>query len=94
MFDWTRLPFFVPLMARINQGMYNNMGTEDMPFVNVSSGTVTSDKTNRLDARVITNGIYCWNGPMYDIDNARRESCSLTKLGNNHCRTRITLGWL
>jgi len=90
MFDWTRFPFFVPLNVCVNKGMYNNARTKDMPFVDVPSGTVTSNKADRLDARVITDGIYRWDSPMNDVNDAWGKSCPLTKFSNNHCRTRIS----
>jgi hypothetical protein len=63
---------------------------KDMPFVNVPSGTVTSDKADRLDTRMITDGVYGRNSPMYDVNDAWGKSRPLTKFSNDHCRTRVS----
>lgn len=92
MFDWTRFPLFVPLM-QVSEGQYKKAQT-DLPFVNVPSGTVTSDKTDRLYARVITDGIYSWDSPVYDVNDAWGKSCPLTEFSDDHCRTGVSLGGL
>jgi hypothetical protein len=63
----------------------------DMPFVDVLAGAVTSYETDRLDTRVITDGVYSWDSPMNDIDDTWGKPCSLTKFSNDHRCTRITL---
>jgi hypothetical protein len=62
-----------------------------MPFIDVLSGTVSSHKTDCLDTRVITDGVYCWDSPMYDVDDTWGKSRPLTKFGNDHRGARITL---
>jgi len=62
-----------------------------MPFIDVSSGTIASDKTDRLDAWVIADSIHGWYSPMNDINDAWRKSSSLTEFSNDHRCTRITL---
>jgi hypothetical protein len=88
MFDWTLLPFFVPLCKSEE---HNKAEREGKPFINVPSRAVASDKADSFDARVIANSIHCWNGPVHDINNTWREPCSLTKFSNDHRCPRVTL---
>jgi hypothetical protein len=88
------LPVFRSTKACVKKGMYNKAQTKDLPFVNVPSGTVTSDKADRLYARVITDGIYRWDSPVYDVNDAWGESCPLAEFSNDHCRTGVSLGGL
>jgi len=74
--------------------MHNEACKEDIPFIDVPSGTVASDKTDSFDARVITDSIYCWNRPVYDIKDTWGEAGPLTKFSDDHCCTRVTLGGL
>ena len=93
MFDWTRFPFFVPLRY-VSQRACTIKLKQDLPFVYVPPGTVTSDKADRLYAGMITDGIYRRDSPVYHVNDAWGKSCPLTEFSNDHCRTGVSLGGL
>jgi hypothetical protein len=62
-----------------------------MPFVDVPTSAVASYETDRLDTRMITDGIYGWDSPMDNIDDTWRKPRPLTKFSNDHRCTGITL---
>jgi hypothetical protein len=71
--------------------MHSEACKKDIPVIDVPSGTVASDKADGFNARVITNSIYCWNRPVYDIKDTWGEAGPLTKLSDDHGCTRVTL---
>jgi hypothetical protein len=91
MFDWTLLPFFVPLYGDYQSEQHDNAERENKPFINVLSCAIAADKANCFDTRMIANSIHCWNCSMHDIDDTWRKPRSLTKFRNDHRRSRVTL---
>lgn len=59
------------------------------PFVDVSTSTVTTDKADSLNGRMVTDSIYNWDASVHNGENTIRKSCSLAKLSNDHSCTRV-----
>ena len=45
------------------------------PMINVVSSLVTSDETDGLDIRMVTDGINCVDASMDNVENTGRQSC-------------------
>ena len=69
----TRLPFFVPLNNFVS-AMHNKSQSITLPFVNMPSCAVATNKANGFDGRVIAYGINCGYCSMDDVQHARRKA--------------------
>ena len=65
---------------------------DNMPFIDVLSGSAAPDEADCFDIGMVTDGVDSWYSTMHNIEDTIREAGALAQLGNNHSSAWVPFG--